>query len=114
MARRSKPENETPEQELERRTFETVANHSDRSEKTSWNRKMDNMVTLLAKLRPIEEEIISLQGKKMPIFDEVQQLRELMVAECIHPYQHLVLTDEHTVTCKFCNRRIAVNHQPAD
>jgi len=108
MARRPKPENETPEQELERRTFEAVANHSDRSEKTSWNRKMDNMVSLLAKLRPIEEKIIDLQGEKMPIFDEVQQLREVMVTECIHPYQHLVLLDDGVVECKFCNRKITV------
>ena len=106
MARRPKPENETPEQEQERRTFEAVANHSDRSEKTSWNRKMDNMVSLLAKLRPIEEKIIDLQAEKMPIFDEVQQLRELMVTECIHPYQHLVLVEPGVVECKFCNRKI--------
>jgi hypothetical protein len=107
MARRKKPEDETVEQERERRIFESIANFSDRSEKTSWNRKMDNMVKLLAKLRPIEDQIIELQAQKMPVFDEVQELREVMVKECVHPYQHLVLKEDH-VECKFCNKRIRI------
>ena len=107
MARRKKPENESPEEERTRKILEFISNASDRSEKTSWNRKMDNMVKLLAKLRPIEEKIIELQGEKMPIFDEVQVLRETMTKECVHPYQHLTLFEDHVV-CKFCNRRIRI------
>ena len=113
MARRKKPEDETAVQQRERLIFETIANTSDRSEKTSWNRKMDNMVKLFAKLRPIEERIIDLQAKKMPIFDDVQELREVMVKECVHPYQYLVLHDDHVV-CKFCNKRIQVPHEYAE
>ncbi len=107
MARRKKPEDETTVEERERRIKEAIANASTRSEKTSWNRKMDNMVKLLAKLRPIEEQVLELQSLKMPIFDEVQILREVMVKECVHPYQHLVLKDDH-VLCKFCNKRIRI------
>lgn len=109
MARRSKPENETPEQEAERQLLEAVANSSDRSEKTSWNRKLDNMVGLLAQLAPIEERIIELQAEKMPIFDKVQILREAMVGECIHPYQYLTQIGENVVLCKFCNKRVKVS-----
>ena len=109
MARNPKPEDETPEEAATRHLFESVANASDRSEKTSWNRKMGNMVSLLAKLTPIEEQIMDLQTKKMPIFDEVQQLRELMVAECIHPFQYLVKTTDDVVTCKFCNRKVKIS-----
>lgn len=108
MSRRSKPENETPEQEQQRKLFETISNTANRSEKTSWNRKMDNMVKLLAKLQPIEQQIIELQAQKMPVFDEVQILRELMVAECIHPYQYLVAIDDKTALCKFCNCKITI------
>jgi hypothetical protein len=106
MARRPKPENETIEQEADRQLLEAVANSSDRSEKTSWNRKLDNMVGLLAQLAPIEDQIIELQAQKMPIFDKVQILREAMVGECIHPYQYLVKIDEGVALCKFCNRKI--------
>lgn len=107
MARRKKPENETDQQIRERKIFEAISNFFDRSEKTSWNRKMDNMVKLIAKMRPLEDQILALQHRKMPIFDQVQELRELMVAECIHPYQHLVFKEDH-VLCKFCNRNIGI------
>ncbi len=110
MARRKKPENETERQEQERRIFEQISNHADRSAKTSWNRKMDNMVALLAKLQPIETRILELQAKKMPIFDEVQVLREVMVKECVHPYPQLVLRDDH-VECKFCNKKVRIPNE---
>lgn len=113
MARRKKPEDENATQQRERLIFETIANSSDRSEKTSWNRKMDNMVKLLAKLKPIEQKIMDLQSQKLPIFDEVQELREVMVKECVHPYQHLVLHDNHVV-CKFCNKRIRIPDEHAE
>ncbi len=107
MARQRKPENETPEQARERQLLESIANNADRSEKTSWNRKLDNMVKLLAKLRPIENKILDLTEQKYPILDQVQALRLIMVKECVHPYDHLTFFDNH-VQCKFCDRRISV------
>ena len=68
---------------------------------------MNNMVKLLAKLRPLEEQILELQAQKIPIFDEVQEVRKTMVNECIHPYEYLVVKEDH-VLCKFCNRRISI------
>ena len=91
---------------IDSQTLDSISNAPDRSAKTAWNRKMDNMVKLLAKLSPIEQDIIRLQGQKMPIFDEVQQLRETMVSECIHPQQYLTRVDG-VVLCKFCQRRIS-------
>jgi len=106
MARRKKPEQETPEQTMERRQKEIVANTSNRSEKISWNRKMDNMVRLLASLRPIEEQILELSRQKMPIFDDIQKLRLTMVQECVHPFEYLVIKEDH-ILCKFCDKRIS-------
>jgi hypothetical protein len=106
MARRKTPDNETPEQKEERQLKEVIANASNRGEKVSWNRKMDNMVKLMTQLTPIEEQIIELQAKKIPIFDEIQQLRETMVTECVHPYEYLVVNDDH-VLCKFCGTKIS-------
>lgn len=113
MARQRKPENETPEQARVRQMLESIANNSDRSEKTSWNRKMDNMVKLISKLSPIEDQIAELEAQKWPILDEVQELRNLMVKECIHPYDHLVYHDNH-VRCKFCNKNISVPREFQD
>jgi hypothetical protein len=106
MARRKTPQNETPEQKAERQIKDTIANGPSRSEKVSWNRKMDNMVKLMTKLTPIEEEIIALQAKKIPIYDEIQELRELMVTECVHPYEYLAVEDDY-VMCKFCGKKIS-------
>lgn len=108
MARRKKPENETTEQARARRTLEAIADSATRSEKVSWDRKMDNMVTLLAKLKPIEEEIIDLMAKKQPVIDEITALRREMVKDCVHPFTHLVFQHDGTVQCKFCMKNFQV------
>ena len=107
MARKKNPENETEEQAYQRKVLETIANASGRSEKTSWNRKMDNMVNLISRLRPIEEQIIDLNAQKTPILDEISQLRAVMVAECVHPFEQLVYKDDHA-ECKFCGARLGL------
>jgi hypothetical protein len=107
MARIKKIEGETTGQKRERHIFESISGNATRSEKISWNRKMDNMVKLLTTLRPIEEEILALILKKQPILDEVQTLRITMVNECVHPFEYLVLKDGY-VECKFCNKKISI------
>jgi hypothetical protein len=109
MARRKKPDGETLEQAEVRHILETIADTATRSEKVSWDRKMDNMVKLLAKLRPIEEQLLDLMVQKAPILDEVQALRKEMVKECVHPYTHLTFNDnDETIVCKFCERKFAI------
>jgi len=44
-------------------------------------------------------------AKKQPIYDEMQEIREVMVDECIHPFDFLEVKDDH-VLCKFCNRKL--------
>lgn len=107
MARRKKPENETRDEASIRRRLELVADSATRGDKVSWERKMDNMVALMAKLRPIEDKILDLMTEKMPILDEVAALRQEMVRGCVHPYEHLVPRDEG-VLCKFCNKSFAI------
>lgn len=107
MARRKKPEGETPEQARHRRIYESVCDHATRSEKVSWHRQMDNMVSLLAKLRPIEDKIIKLQAEKIPIMDDVAMLRARMVRDCVHPYEQLVLKEQH-IQCKFCDKHFRI------
>jgi hypothetical protein len=108
MSRRKKPEGETPEQAEYRRRLEAIADNATRSEKVSWDRKMDNMVSLIAKLRPIEDKIIDLMAEKTPIIDDITALRREMVKECVHPYTHLTIRDDDSVECKFCNKRFSV------
>ncbi len=106
MARRKKPENETPEQAAERNLFESIANHANRSEKTAWKRKFVNIGKLIEQLKPIEEKILDIyENEKQPLLDQVHDLRQVMVKECIHPFEHLVQKNGY-VECKFCNRKI--------
>jgi hypothetical protein len=110
MARRKKPENETPTQADERILFEAISNHANRSEKTAWKRKLVNMEKLIETIRPIEEKILNIIfDEKQPILDDIQAIRQEMVKECIHPYEHLVQKDGY-VECKFCNKRIRASN----
>lgn len=115
IARRKKPDSESVTEADVRHTLEIIADNATRSEKVSWDRKMDNMVKLLAKLKPIEEQIMDLMAAKAPIIDEVQALRHEMVRECVHPFTHLTVTTEvvdgksnETVACKFCDRKFGI------
>lgn len=108
MSRRKKPENETQEEAKIRRLFEAIADNATRGEKVSWDRKMDNMVSILAKLRPLEEQIIELMAQKQPILDEISELRREMVRDCVHPYTHLAVQQNGSINCKFCNRSFTV------
>ena len=107
MARRKKPENESAAELRVRQIKEAISNHANRSEKVSWNRKMDNMVGLIAELSPIEQEILSLMAKKIPVLDKVQVLREDMVKECVHPYEHLAIHSDY-VECTFCFKKLSI------
>lgn len=104
MARRRKPEDETTDDAQRRRLLEHIADNSPRGEKVSWDRKMDNMVSLIAKLKPIEDQILDLMTQKTPILDDIAALRREMVKECVHPYQMLVDIGNGSAKCKFCDR----------
>lgn len=104
MARRKKPEHETLEESQHRRLLEQVADAATRGEKVSWDRKMDNMVSLLAKLKPIEDQMVDLMAAKIPILDEVSNLRREMIKDCIHPYTHLIDLGDGSARCKFCEK----------
>lgn len=108
MARRRKPLNETLEQSQIRQMFETIANSATRSEKMSWERKMDNMVKILAQLSPLENKILDLMVEKQKILDEVERLRKEMVNECVHPY-HMLVEKDKIIYCKFCDKRFVIN-----
>jgi len=108
MARRKKPENETDAQMEQRLLLERISNASNRSEKTAWKRKFNNMEKLLDELRPIEEKIMTIiSEEKQPLIDKIAELRGIMVNGCVHPYEHLCVKDGY-VECKFCNKKLKV------
>lgn len=108
MSRRKKPENETDEQQRVRLALEQVSNYPDRSDKTSWQRKMSNLEKLVAELSPIEDILLDFNSRKQIILDKIVVLRKEMVENCLHPYDNLVLKEGY-VECKFCDRKIVLS-----
>jgi small-conductance mechanosensitive channel len=107
MGRIKKAEGETPEEAHKRRVLEKVANHANRSEKTSWQRKYKNMQAVYNELKPVEDEILDLLNQKQRMLDDITAMRQVMVDECIHPYELLILNEDH-IECKFCNKKLSV------
>lgn len=107
MSRSRKPEGETTEQTENRQVLETIANFATRSEKTSWKRKRDNIEKAIADLKPIEDQILDLVAKKMPLMDRIAELRTEMVESCVHPIDQIVVDHDHVV-CKFCDKRMSI------
>lgn len=108
MPRRKVPDNETEDEKRIRLIKEKISGNADRSAKVAWKRKLSNLEALYEKVRPIEEEILTLMAKKTPILDEMQVLREEMVNECVHPFDYLIVKEDGQVICKFCNNKLKV------
>ncbi|MNC03489.1 hypothetical protein D3C75_508970 [compost metagenome] len=123
MARRKAPENETQQEMEVRKAREEISNHATRSEKVSWERQYGNMQKLLEeKLQPIEDQILKLIGEKNKVFDEIVVLRDELIRDCIHPFEHVTglpvppgvvgTPPSHgtgTYVCTFCNKKVALN-----
>lgn len=109
MARQKRAEDETAAQADERRLMEKISNTANRSDKVSWNRKMDNMIKLVGKVNGLQGQIQTLELEKEPVLDDIAVLRATMINECVHPYDQLVFVEGNVSHCKFCDRNIAAN-----
>lgn len=90
---------------------ETLAKKISRSDKLTWFRKLDRMVSLHSQVTPLEEKILNLIAKKQPLVDELAELRNQMLLNCVHPPEYLVVKENNGnryVECKFCNGKFAL------
>lgn len=84
-----------------------IFRQSSQLDKTSWLRKYENLQTLIKEVNALADEIAEIENKKLPIIDEINELRTQMIHECIHPIEHLVEHEGITI-CKFCDKRMAI------
>lgn len=77
-------------------------------EKVSWRRKQKNIEKLVEELEPIQESILDLIVKKNAIMDKITVVRKQMVLECVHPADHLIVREDDTLYCKFCERSMGL------
>jgi hypothetical protein len=88
--------------------FEIVTKFADKNQRLSWRRKKARMDDLLERVQPIQDQMLELILQKQPTMDEIEELRQKMVKECIHPEDYLVHKGTY-VMCKFCKGTIQLN-----
>jgi hypothetical protein len=88
-----------------KKDIDTITGYSQNDAKLAWRRKKKKLEDLIDELRPIEEQILDLYESKQPILDKIEELRQIMSQECIHPKDYLVHKGTH-VECKFCDKII--------
>jgi small-conductance mechanosensitive channel len=93
--------------EIQKKQLEAVSNHRNKNEKLSFNRKIKKLEELVEAVKPLEEEILKLFLQKQPLMDEISELRNEMVKECIHPLNYLIHKGDH-ILCKFCDAKISL------
>lgn len=88
--------------------LDKIATYRDKNERLSWKRKKDKIELMVEELKPIEDAIMKLiADEREPRLREIEELRSVMIKECIHPRDQLVHYGTH-VECKFCEAKIGV------
>jgi hypothetical protein len=92
----------------EKEIFTKVVNHASKNERVAWNRKRKKLASMIDEnITPLEDQILELTMQKQLHMDEIVELRDVLVVECVHPRDCLVTKDTH-VLCHFCEKRINV------
>lgn len=98
----------------ERDIFTKIVNHPDKNDRIAWLRKHKKLKTMIEEtITPLETQILELTMTKMAFMDDIMELRDSLVAECIHPREFLLTKEDH-ILCKFCDSKLKVNVQPQD
>lgn len=85
-----------------------VANFASRSEKTSWQRKRNNLTKFIEELiNPSEQQILELNTQLRPLYDQVNEMRQEMIATCIHPFEEL-REEADGIRCTFCDKKFSI------
>jgi hypothetical protein len=98
----------TNENNVSQAALDIIAGHAVKGEVAAWTRKRKSIERIIAtNIRPLEDQIIELNAKLQPLYDQLKTMRQEMVEFCIHPIDMLVEHEDH-VLCKFCDARLAV------
>ena len=93
--------------------LDLVSKTKKKNERLSWARKREKMERLVEELEPVEDRLLEIyKNEKLPILDKINELRTIMVKECVHPRDMLVHKGTH-VECKFCQSKLILK-QNAD
>lgn len=68
-------------------------------------------------VNPLEEQILLIREKLIPLYDAVEELRQQAIAYCTHPKDQIHVDETDTdfvVRCKFCCSTITVSKTNAN
>lgn len=73
----------------------------------SWDSEVKVLETLVEKANELSDNLLLLREAQLLKIEEIMQLREVMVKDCIHPADHLVHFGTH-IRCKFCETKLSI------
>lgn len=89
--------------------FTKVVNHASKNERVAWNRKRKKLKELIdTTITPLEDQILELTMRKQVAMDDVVELRDALIVECVHPRDCLVQKEDY-ILCHFCEKKLKVN-----
>lgn len=88
--------------------LDAISGHATKNEIATFARRRKSIEKFIdSKINPLENEILEINAKLQPLYDELKALREDMVAICVHPRDMLILKDGY-IECKFCMAKMGV------
>lgn len=82
---------------------------TDQNSRVAFQRRLTNLETYITtEVNPIEDQIISLKVKLIPLYDATKMLRDEARQFCTHE-GHLTKLDDGSIKCTFCDTIFHVN-----
>lgn len=82
----------------------------DTNSRVAFQRRLTNLETFIAnEVNPVENEIIELKSKLIPLYDAAKMLRDEAREFCTHAPEMLVELEDNTYKCKFCETIFHIN-----
>lgn len=88
--------------------LDIVASHATKNEIATFARRRKSIERFIdVKISPLENELLDINAKLQPLYDELKALRDDMVNICVHPRDLLIYKDSY-IECKFCGAVLGV------
>ena len=77
--------------------------NTDQNARVAFHRRVTNLETFITnEINPIENQIIDLKHKLIPMYDTAKILRDEAREHCIHGADLIVRQEDGSYKCKFC------------
>lgn len=85
-----------------------IRGHVNHTTKKAWEANFTTITEKLAQAQKVQAEILSLEDKKMAIFDEIEMIRKDLIRNCIHPTDLVNESADGVLHCMFCDTHFKI------